>query len=84
MKRKLIIPILVIMLVSISCNLSKEKLSSEEPVEPTRETVVQEPVDQPEPAEPVEPAAPVSEGSAATTIDEVQPAWMCTRRVFPS
>lgn len=77
MKPKLIIPILVLLLVSLSCNLSKEKLSQEEPVVPTRETVVQEPVNEPETAEPVEPtepAAPVSEGAAATTIDEVQPA----------
>lgn len=71
MKRKLLIPILILMLVSISCNLSKESLSTDEPATPTRESVVQEPVNEPEP---VEPVAPVSEGSAATTIDEVQPA----------
>lgn len=71
MKRKLLIPILIVMLVTLSCNLSNRNTSTEEPPTPTRATVSEEPAAEPEPNA---PAAPSREGNAAKNIDEVRPA----------
>ena len=73
MKRKFFIPILVIMLLSLACNLSADKISQETD-EPTRVAVSEEPTSQPDPAAPVEPVQPVDESGAAKSIDEVRPA----------
>jgi S1-C subfamily serine protease len=73
MKLKVFIPIIVLILLSLSCNLSADKIS-QETQEPTRVAVSEEPASQPDPAAPVEPAQPLNENSAAKSIDDVRPA----------
>lgn len=68
MKRKFFIPILVLILLSLSCNLSAEKLSKQTE-EPVRVIVTEEAV------APSETLAPAQTGSgSANSIDEVRPA----------
>ncbi|PKO08256.1 MAG: hypothetical protein CVU40_16510 [Chloroflexi bacterium HGW-Chloroflexi-2] len=73
MKLKIVIPLLVLMLLSLACNLSADKISQETD-EPARVVVSEEPASQPDPAAPVEPAQPVDESGAAKSIDDVRPA----------
>ncbi|MBE0686696.1 MAG: trypsin-like peptidase domain-containing protein, partial [Anaerolineaceae bacterium] len=73
MKRKFLIPILILILLTLSCNLSADKIS-QETQEPVRVAVSEEPSSQPEPAAPVEPVQPVDESAAAKSIDDVRPA----------
>ncbi len=68
MKRKIFVPILILILLSLSCNLSANKLTKETE-EPVRVIATEELV------KPSEPLAPVQTGSAAAnSIDEVRPA----------
>ena len=73
MKLKIVIPLLVLMLLSLACNLSADKISQEMD-EPARVVVSEEPTSQPDPTAPVEPAQPVDESGAAKSIDDVRPA----------
>ncbi len=68
MKRKIFIPFLILILLSLSCNLSAEKIAKQTE-EPARVIVTDEPVTPSEPLPPVETGS-----SAAKTIDEVRPA----------
>ena len=67
MKRKIFIPLFILILVTLSCNLPGDK-TSQETEEPPR-VVVPEETDAPP-----EPVAPEQTSSAAQTIDEVRPA----------
>ncbi len=73
MKQKFFIPLLVIMLLSLACNLSADKIT-QETEEPARVAVSEEPSTQPEAAAPVNTTQPVNESSAAKSIDDVRPA----------
>ncbi|PKO05866.1 MAG: hypothetical protein CVU41_09585 [Chloroflexi bacterium HGW-Chloroflexi-3] len=68
MKKKFFIPILVLILLSLACNLSADKLAKETE-EPARVAVSEEPASQPDPVVPS-----TARSTAAKNIDEVRPA----------